>query len=123
VETLFANTDEAQVLAGTDDPDLQLAILSARYSVVVLKRGAGGAVALARGGAPVSTPAPAIAAIDTTGAGDAFLAAFLHARLSGAALAECLAAGVALGARAAMLLGGRPPDGAGAGLRDGAIGG
>jgi sugar/nucleoside kinase (ribokinase family) len=119
IETLFANADEAEVLAGAADPQAQLAALSARFPVVVLKRGAAGAMALARGGAVLSQASPAVAAIDSTGAGDAFLAGFLDARLRGADLAGCLAAGVALGALAATRLGGRPPDG----LRSRPIGG
>ena len=108
VETLFANADEAAALTGEADPACQLAALSRHFSVVVLKRGADGAMALARGGAAVAVAAPVVAAVDTTGAGDAFLAGFLAARLRGVELAGCLAAGAALGARAATLLGGRP---------------
>ena len=107
--TLFANADEAEALTGEADPNRQIAALAARYSCVVLKRGALGAMAT-QGGEVLSAPAPAIAAIDTTGAGDAFLAGFLHAHLGGASRAASLAAGVALGGRAATLLGGRPPQ-------------
>jgi sugar/nucleoside kinase (ribokinase family) len=107
-QTLFANADEAAVLAGSAEPAAQLASLSAHFPLVVLKRGALGALARAHGATPLDVPAPSIAAIDTTGAGDAFLAGFLHARLGGASLSDCLAAGTALGARAATQLGGRP---------------
>jgi sugar/nucleoside kinase (ribokinase family) len=107
--TLFANADEAETLTGETEADQQLAALAARYPTVVLKRGAAGAMA-ARAGTTESAAAPVVAAVDTTGAGDAFLAGFLHAQLAGAALADCLAAGVALGARATTRLGGRPPS-------------
>jgi sugar/nucleoside kinase (ribokinase family) len=106
---LFANADEAAMLTGEPDPARQLAALSAHYPVVVLKRGAAGAMLGERGGRVFSAAAPPIVALDTTGAGDAFLAGFLDASLRGQSLAECLEAGVALGARAATLLGGRPP--------------
>ena len=109
IDTLFANADEAAILAGAHDAAGTLAALAEHYPAVVLKRGAAGASAIAAG-AVASQAAPAVAAIDSTGAGDAFLAGFLHARLRGAALAGCLAGGVALGARAATLLGGRPPQ-------------
>jgi sugar/nucleoside kinase (ribokinase family) len=108
-DTLFANVDEAALLAGTADPAAQLAALGAHYRCVAVTRGAAGAQAVVRGGPPRAAPAPAVAARDTTGAGDAFLAGFLRARLAGAPLAACLAAGVELGARAAGLQGGRPP--------------
>jgi sugar/nucleoside kinase (ribokinase family) len=108
-DTLFANEDEAKVLTAATGTRQQLLSLTACYPTVVVKRGPAGAVAAAKGGAPCSVPAPVVEALDTTGAGDAFLAGFLHARLGGQTLAGCLAAGVALGARAASRLGGRPP--------------
>lgn len=107
-DTLFANADEAAALAATDDPARQLAALAARYQTVVVKRGAAGADAVSAGGVPVSAASPRVAAIDSTGAGDAFLAGFLLARLAGATLQACLDAGVAQGARATVSLGGRP---------------
>jgi sugar/nucleoside kinase (ribokinase family) len=106
--TLFANADEAEALTGETETARQFLALAGHYPTVVLKRGAGGAMA-ARGGMAEAAPAPVVAAVDTTGAGDAFLAGFLHAQLSGATLGACLRAGVALGARAATVLGGRPP--------------
>jgi len=109
-ETLFANEDEAAALVGPLGPRRQLAALSRIYPVAVLKRGAAGAMAATRGGMILTEPAPAAVALDTTGAGDAFLAGFLGARLRGASLAACLADGVALGARATTHLGGRPPQ-------------
>jgi sugar/nucleoside kinase (ribokinase family) len=110
VETLFANADEAAALTGETDPRAQIAALARHYPVVVLKRGAAGAMALACDRHVQTAPAPEVAVVDTTGAGDAFLAGFLAARLSGQSLGDCLAAGTALGARAATLLGGRPPQ-------------
>ena len=68
---------------GLDDPETQCARLAARYPLVVVKRGAAGAEAAA-GEKRWHVNAPKIEAIDTTGAGDAFVAAFLAARLSGA---------------------------------------
>jgi sugar/nucleoside kinase (ribokinase family) len=109
-DTLFANADEAAALAGTADPARQLARLGERYRRVVIKRGAAGAEAVAHGEAPCAVAAPAVTAADTTGAGDAFLAGFLLARLRGAPLAECLADGVIQGGRATTLPGGRPPS-------------
>ena len=109
-DTLFANAAEAEALAGSPDPAVQLARLTPHFRIVVIKRGAAGAIAAARGGPVHEAAAPATRALDTTGAGDAFLAGFLLARLESGDLRECLAAGTMQGARAAMLLGGRPSD-------------
>ncbi len=110
-ETLFANADEAAMLVGEIDPADQLASLGRRYGTVVIKRGAAGAIAMSNGGQIHLAAAPPVAAMDTTGAGDAFLAGYLLARLAGADLPGCLAAGVRQGSIATGLLGGRPPLG------------
>lgn len=103
----FPNTDEAVMLAGTAALDAQLDTLRRVYGTVVIKRGAAGAVAAdARGRAEVA--APTIAAIDTSGAGDAFLAGFLAAHLNGGGLEDALERGVALGSAAAQRVGARP---------------
>ncbi len=108
-DTLFANADEAAMLTGETDSQRQLLSLRRHFTTAVIKRGAAGAVAATRDGAVHAVAAPPVAVIDTTGAGDAFLAGFLLARLAGADLPGCLAAGVRQGSRAAGLLGGRPP--------------
>lgn len=104
----FPNRDEAAVLAASDDPAIQAARLGARYQVLAIKDGAGPAQ-IFEGGVLVAQGAPApIRAIDTTGAGDAFFAGFIAARLGGAAPPDCLAAAHAAGALAVMRLGARP---------------
>ena len=108
-DTLFANAAEADALAGCADPAGQFARLAPHYQTVVIKRGAAGADAAARHGPIVAAAAASLDATDTTGAGDAFLAAFLLVRLAGGDLHACLAAGVRHGTIAAGLLGGRPP--------------
>jgi sugar/nucleoside kinase (ribokinase family) len=104
----FPNADEAAVLTGAADGEAQLAVLARHYPMVVVKRGAGGCEA-ARGVGRWRAPAPPVKAIDTTGAGDAFVAAFLAAQLSGAAIEECLNRAVSAGAAATEFVGGRPP--------------
>ena len=108
IAVLFANAAEAAVLAGSDDAAAQRASLTAVYPLAVIKRGAAGAEAVGRDGRAVTRPAPRVTARDTTGAGDAFLAGFIAARLAGHAPSRCLARGVALGARAVTRLGGQP---------------
>ena len=103
---LFPNSDEAAVLTGTDDAEAQGERLARLYPLVVIKRGAAGA---RLGVEPAVAPrAPAIEVVDTTGAGDAFVAAFLAARLNGEAIEACLRRAVAAGAAATEFLGGRP---------------
>ncbi len=104
---LFPNAEEAAILAGSDDPETQCARLAARYPLVVIKRGAAGAEA-ARGARRWRVDAPKVEPVDTTGAGDAFVAAFLAARLAGADLRPALERAAAVGSAAAMIVGGQP---------------
>jgi sugar/nucleoside kinase (ribokinase family) len=104
---LFPNEEEAAILAVSDDPETQCARLAACYPLVVVKRGAAGAEAAA-GEKRWRCNAPKIEAIDTTGAGDAFVAAFLAARLSGADIQPALERAAAAGAAASTAVGGRP---------------
>jgi sugar/nucleoside kinase (ribokinase family) len=104
---LFPNEQEATILAGSDDPETQCARLATRYPLVVVKRGAAGCEATA-GERRWRVNAPKIEAIDTTGAGDAFVAAFLAARLSGADIQPALERAAGAGAAASAIVGGRP---------------
>jgi sugar/nucleoside kinase (ribokinase family) len=108
----FPNADEAATLAATDDHDEQLRCLSDIYGLLVVKRGAAGAEAATRHGDYWAAPAKPAAVVDTTGAGDAFLGAFLASYLKGASIPICLARGTAAGAHATEFLGGRPLGGA-----------
>jgi sugar/nucleoside kinase (ribokinase family) len=103
----FPNAEEAAALTGATDGEAQLAALALRYPLVVVKRGAQGCEAAA-GNSRWRVPAPAVAALDTTGAGDAFLAAFLAARLADAPIEACLERAAAAGAAATQTVGGRP---------------
>jgi sugar/nucleoside kinase (ribokinase family) len=104
---LFPNEKEAAVLAGSDDPETQCARLAAYYPLVVVKRGATGAEAI-EGSRRWQAKAPHINAVDTTGAGDAFVAAFLAHRLSGAGIQPALERAAAAGAAASAIVGGQP---------------
>ena len=104
---LFPNAEEAAVLAGSEDPERQRERLAACYPLVVVKRGAAGCEAF-QGKSRWRVEAPAAKTLDSTGAGDAFVAAFLAARLQGLAIENCLARAAAAGAAATEFLGGRP---------------
>ncbi len=103
------NADEAAALTGTADGDAQLDRLAGRFGLAVLKRGAAGAAAARADGARWhARPRPA-PVVDTVGAGDAFLAAFLARWLAGEAPDGCLRAAVEAGADAVTRVGGWPP--------------
>ena len=104
---LFPNEEEAATLAGSNNPETQCVRLAAHYPLVVIKRGAAGAEAV-QGERRWRVNAPKIEAIDTTGAGDAFVAAFLATRLSGADIQSALERAAAAGAAASAIIGGRP---------------
>lgn len=106
--TIFANLDEALELTGSVDLNLQMQTLGRFYERVVIKRGVAGAAVGGRKGVLLSMPAPMSDVVDTTGAGDAFAAAFLASELRGKSVADCLKAGINAGSEAVTLVGGQP---------------
>jgi len=104
---IFPNAAEAAVLTALADDDAQTDALAALFPLVVVKRGAAGAEAAA-GAARWRRLADPAVAIDSTGAGDAFVAGFLASWLGGAAHQDSLARAVAAGGLATQAVGGRP---------------
>jgi len=106
VDVLLPNRDEAAVLTGEADPEAAALALAAHAREVVVKLGAGGALWTdgKRVERAASFPVPEA---DTTGAGDAFAAGLLAARVRGADPAAQLAAGCALASRAVARAGAR----------------
>ena len=74
--------------------------------IVVVKRGAAGAVAATAGGETVDVGALPVEPVDTTGAGDSFDAGFLWAWLGGEELAACVELGAVCGALSTRAAGG-----------------
>jgi sugar/nucleoside kinase (ribokinase family) len=109
VDLLFPNQDEARLLGGHRDPETAgLRLAQWTGALVVVKRGADGAI-LCRDGAVLGrVPAPSAKVVDTTGAGDAFAGAFLAARLAGAAPLDAAEAACAAAARCVTRPGARP---------------
>jgi ribokinase len=104
-DLLFVSSDEAAVLTGIRDPRRslrQLQKLGARD--VVMKLGKRGCLILHEGKL-CRVPSFAVRTVDSTGAGDAFAAAFLQARLRGWPQAEAALAANAAGAAAAATAG------------------
>jgi sugar/nucleoside kinase (ribokinase family) len=105
---LLPNADEARMLSGEGDPERAARALATRFGEVVVTLGADGALWTDGRESVRADPVPVEAAVDSTGAGDAFAAGLLAARLDGAAPAEALAAGARLAAEAVGRPGGRP---------------
>jgi sugar/nucleoside kinase (ribokinase family) len=105
LDVLIANEDEAKALA---PPAEGLHGLLRHTRLLVVKQGANGASALDATGWTHASAEP-IAVVDTTGAGDAFAAAFVADWLAHRDVARALGAGNRLGAHVAGHLGGQPP--------------
>lgn len=105
---LFVNGDEARALTGSDDLEQQVRQLGRRVERVVVKLGSRGAALGTADGVALNLPAPVVDVVDTTGAGDAFAAAFLIADLDGLPADQCLAAGIEAGSAAVGKIGGQP---------------
>ncbi|HEV2873921.1 MAG TPA: carbohydrate kinase family protein [Thermoleophilaceae bacterium] len=122
VGLLLPNAVEAAVLSGEGDAERAAIALAARVPEVVVTLGAGGALwtdgrevcraavadAPAVEGGSDEEGGAAGAALDTTGAGDAFAAGFLVARLSGAEPEAALRSGCRLAGLAVRTPGARP---------------
>jgi ribokinase len=105
VDILLVSLDEAAALTGTPDPLRAFAALrKSGAREVVLKVGRRGCL-ISEGGEPTLVPAFPVRAIDSTGAGDAFVAAFLQARLRGWPTIEGAVAANAAGALATTVVG------------------
>jgi sugar/nucleoside kinase (ribokinase family) len=111
IDVFFPNLEEGRALTGEDEPSAILRRLRESFPLVVLKCGEQGALAADPSGSASAEALP-VNVVDTTGAGDAFNAGFLHAWLSGSGLRETLAAGIESGARSVQSVGGAPKGGA-----------
>jgi sugar/nucleoside kinase (ribokinase family) len=108
IDILFANEAELAAMTGNDDFDAALRELGAKVPVLVVTRGANGAVALA-GDERAAVPAEPIAKlVDTTGAGDLFAAGFLAGQARGLGLEPSLRLGAIAAAEVISHYGARP---------------
>lgn len=82
IDTLVSNRAEAAALTRIEDPRRAAARLAERVSEVVVTLGAAGAIAHTARGTAEAAPPP-VAAVDTRGAGDLFVAAYVWAWLRG----------------------------------------
>ncbi|MFG1953995.1 ribokinase [Micromonospora sp. NPDC048830] len=110
LDVLVVNETEAQVVLGAvvaGPADAAAAACRAGCAVVVTL-GAEGAVYADPDGRSGQCPAPIVDAVDTVGAGDAFVGALAVALAAGASLPDAVAAGVTAGSYAVTQVGARP---------------
>jgi len=89
VDILFGNKEELSLLVGTDCAEDCVGLAGQLAPLVVMKAGENGCYVGGREQGCLHAPAFTVKVVDTTGAGDAFAAGFLHARLAGRGLEEC----------------------------------
>ena len=105
---LFANEDEARMLSGLDDPSATARILrGSGAGTVVVKLGSNGCL-ISTGHGDTRVPAFDVDVVDTTGAGDCFVGAFLSELLLGSPLAACARFAAAVAAHSIGRLGATP---------------
>ena len=105
VDVFMPNLEEAEALTHQSDASVALDILARHFPIVALKCGSEGAM-LAANGTVTSLPGQKVTVVDTTGAGDAFNAGFLHAWLDGNTPEQSLAAAITTGSRSVQARGG-----------------
>ena len=101
-----AATDEVGALAGVDDPVEAATALAGADRLVIARLGAAGAVACSASGV-VAVPGHDVEVLDTVGAGDAFDAGFIAARLRGSGLTDAVRCGNAVAGLSISRLGAR----------------
>lgn len=97
VDVLMPNEREACLIAGDRDPNRAVAALRSLVPLVIIKRGAKGVSAYARG-QEWHAPGEPVRIVDAIGAGDSFDAGFLHGWLLGWDIERALAFGNLCGA-------------------------
>lgn len=102
----FPNEKEGELITGTDKPvEMMERLNKSGISGAVLKLGRRGAASIVDTKLVRAVP-PAMQAVDTTGAGDAFDAGFLDSILDGASLEQAMRCGCACGALSTRAAGG-----------------
>lgn len=102
VDLILPNRHEARVLTGHADVEAAQSALKQHARTVVVKLDRDGCLA-SDGAVMIRVPAPGAIAINATGAGDAFNAAFLDRWLAGETLQSACRSAVALGSFATSL--------------------
>lgn len=105
VEVFTPNDKEAMLITGTQDALAALESLARDVACPVIKTGKDGCIAMLDG-KPVEIPAvDGFTRVDTTGAGDAFLAGIIFGMYQGWEMIDCIRMGNVLGGNAVTALG------------------
>jgi sugar/nucleoside kinase (ribokinase family) len=107
-DILFGNEDEVRHLTGCSDLPDCITALSKHVPILVITRGARGAIAVEKDYLVEIPAAPVERIVDTTGAGDLFAAGFLAGRCRGRPLKACLETGSIAAAEIISHFGARP---------------
>lgn len=113
VDVLVVNEGEARAVLGLAEPSDVAALAAAAGSVgcaVVVTLGERGALVAEPGSAVVAVPAPRVDAVDTVGAGDAFVGGLAAALAGGQNLVDAVRWGTAAGTLTATVAGARHPE-------------
>lgn len=105
VDLFLPNESEIQAITGCQDVVAGLEILQNGRTLVIGKLGAQGCITMFQG-KTIRVPAFPVEVVDTTGAGDSFVAGFLHAWLRQRELEDCLHFASACGALSTRGIGG-----------------
>ena len=98
-DLVVGTEEEIRIAGGEEDVERAVArIRSMSRATVVVKRGPQGCTVLPADGMAVDVPGFEVEVLNTLGAGDAFLAGFLHGLLAGADWRDCCRIGNACGA-------------------------
>jgi sugar/nucleoside kinase (ribokinase family) len=108
IDVLFCNDEEVAALMHSDDFETAVAALAAKVPVLVVTRGANGAMAIKQGERAEVKAEPVAKIVDTTGAGDTFTSGFLAGQLQGRSLADSLTMGAVCAAECIGHYGPRP---------------
>jgi ribokinase len=99
VDWVVANETEFTLLSGSEPTLATIAdAASALHCGVVITLGAAGAVVAPSGAPAVAVPSPPVEAVDTTGAGDAFVGTFAVALAAGSSPLDAARLGCTAGA-------------------------
>ena len=108
VDVLVVNEHEAREIAGTADLDGAVDGLLRRVPTIVVTLGAAGARVAERTGPHRLVPAPAVRAVDTTGAGDTFCGVFAAGLATGTSMTAAAERAIAAASLSVQRLGAIP---------------